>query len=145
MSPGFPAGGGRSGRRVLEGSLVAAGVSGAPSTLHALLTRGGGRGAIAYVIEATRAIGTVIPPGRPGLVRGTVLHLAISLGVGEVLAATLPERGSWAWGAAAGLGVGALNVGLIGRAFPAIRALPLAPQLADHALFGVVFALVADR
>lgn len=141
----FAAGDGRSRRRVLEGSLVAAGVSGAPSTLHAVLSRGGGRGAAAYVIEATRAIGTVFPPGRPDLLRGTVLHLAISLGVGEALALTLPERRSWAWGAAAGFGVGVLNVGLIGRAFPAIRALPLAPQLADNALFGVVFALVADR
>ena len=46
---------------------------------------------------------------------------------------------------AAGLAMGVVNVGLIGRLFPAIRALPLIPQLADHIAFGTLFALVADR
>jgi hypothetical protein len=38
-----------------------------------------------------------------------------------------------------------INVGVIGRAFPAIRELPLMPQLADNVMFGMVFALVLDR
>ncbi|MDQ6806422.1 MAG: hypothetical protein M3065_15975 [Actinomycetota bacterium] len=132
-------------RRVAEATLAAALFSGAPSTLHALLTQGGARATGRYVYDATRAIGTLAPPGRPGLVRGTLIHAAISAVCGEALARALPQRRSAAWGAAAGLAIGLVNVGLIGRRFPAIRALPLMPQLADHVAFGVLFALAADR
>ncbi|HWF74058.1 MAG TPA: hypothetical protein VG186_11970 [Solirubrobacteraceae bacterium] len=132
-------------RSVIEATAAAAVLSGAPSTLHALRTEGGVRGAGTYVLEATRAIGTLVPPGRPGLARGVTIHLAISAACGELLARTLPERRSAAWGAAAGLAIGVVNVGLVGRCFPAIRALALGPQLADHLAFGVVFAVVVDR
>jgi hypothetical protein len=131
--------------RVTEATAVAALVSGAPSTLHAVITGGGMRAAVPYVRDATRAAGTLMPSGRPGLARGTVVHLTMSALVAEGLARRLPLRHSAAWGAVGGLGVGVVNVGLIGRLFPAIRALPLLPQLADHVAFGAVFALVADR
>jgi len=130
---------------IAEATAVAALFSGAPSTLHALLTTGGVRPAATYVYETTRAIGTLVPPGRPGLVRGALVHVGISAACGEALARTLPHRHPAAWGAAAGLAIGVVNVGLIGRLFPAIRALPLAPQLADHVAFGTLFALVVDR
>jgi hypothetical protein len=77
--------------------------------------------------------------------RGTVVHLGISVAVGETLARTLPERRSVVWGATAGLAIGVINVGIIGSRFPAISALPLVPQLADNAAFGALFAAVADR
>ncbi len=64
---------------------------------------------------------------------------------GEALARTLPRDHSALWGAAAGLLIGVINVGVIGRAFPAIRDLPLMPQLADNVMFGTMFALVLDR
>ncbi len=64
---------------------------------------------------------------------------------GEGLARALPETHSVGWGAAAGLAIGVVNVGVIGRRFPAIRALPLMPQLADNVAFGVVFAVLVDR
>ena len=98
-----------------------------------------------YVRDVTRAVGTLVPPGRPGFARGALVHVGISVVCGEVLARTLPERNSVGWGAAAGLAIGVVNVGVIGRRFPAIRALPLVPQLADNLAFGVVFALVVDR
>ncbi|HWF50907.1 MAG TPA: hypothetical protein VG294_09735 [Solirubrobacteraceae bacterium] len=125
--------------------MAAAIFSGAPSTLHALLSQGSVPAAGAYVVDATRAIGTLVPPGRPGLVRGAVLHVAISAVCAEALARALPRRRSAAWGAGAGLAIGVVNVGMIGRRFPAIRELPLLPQLADHVMFGVLFAVVADR
>jgi hypothetical protein len=132
-------------RSVIEATAAAAIASGAPSTLHALLTTRSVGETVTYVVEATRAIGTLLPPGRPGLIRGAVIHAGISAVAGETLARTLPRRRSAAWGAGAGLAMGVVNVGLIGRLFPAIRALPLVPQLADHVAFGVLFALVADR
>jgi hypothetical protein len=87
----------------------------------------------------------LIPPGRPGFARGAIAHVGISIVCAEALARSLPERDSVRWGAAAGLAIGVVNVGVIGRRFPAIRALPLIPQLADNLAFGAVFALVVDR
>jgi len=34
--------------------------------------------------------------------------------------------------------VAALDLGVIGKRFPRVRALPLVPQLADHAAFGAI-------
>jgi hypothetical protein len=65
--------------------------------------------------------------------------------MGELLARILPRRRSPVRAAGAGLLMGVLNVGLIGRRFPSIRALPLLPQLADNVAFAVVLAAVADR
>lgn len=132
-------------RAITEATVVAAIFSGAPSTLYTLYTSRSPRATRAYVLDATRAIGTLVPPGRPGLVRGSIIHASISVAVGEALARALPERHSVAWAAAAGLGLGVVDIGIIGRRFPAIRALPLIPQLADHVAFGSLFALVADR
>jgi len=132
-------------RRVMEATLLAATLSGLPSTLHAAITRRSLRSAAVYVYDATRAVGTLVPPGRPGFGRGVAVHLAISMLCGEVLARTLPRDHSGEWGAAAGLAIGVVNVGLIGRSFPAIRGLPLGPQLADNVAFGSMFALVLDR
>lgn len=132
-------------RRVIEATLVASTVSGLPSTLHAFLERRSPRAAAAYVYDATRAVGTLVPPGRPAFGRGIVVHVGISLLCGEALARTLPRDDSALWGATAGFVIGVINVGVIGRAFPAIRDLPLVPQLADNVMFGTVFALVLDR
>jgi hypothetical protein len=139
--------------RVLEGAAVAAVLSGAPSVAHALVAGGGAgsergspRAAWRSGLDATRAIGTLAPGGRPGLVRGAAAHLAISWAVGEALGATLPREHSVAWGTIAGLAVGWVNLAVIARRrYPDIAALPLGPQLADNAAFGAVFAAVADR
>ena len=132
-------------RRVVEATVVAAAFSGLPSTVQASIKQRSLRSAAVYVYDTTCAVGTLVPPGRPGFGRGVVVHLAISVLCGETLARTLPRNQSVAWGAAAGFLIGVINVGAIGRLFPAIRRLPLVPQLADNVMFGTVFALVLDR
>jgi len=102
--------------------VLAAALSGAPSTLHALIKGRSPRAAVVYVYDAMRAVGTLVPPGRPGFGRGMVVHLAISMLCGEALARTLPREHPAEWGAAAGFVIGVVNVGVIGRSFPAIRA-----------------------
>jgi hypothetical protein len=131
--------------KVIEATAVAATLSGVPSTLHALVVGGSVRRAAVYVFDATSAAGTLVPPGRPGFARGVIVHIGISAVCGELLARALPASRPVAWGAAAGLAIGVVNVGLIGRRFPAISALPLLPQLADHVAFGALFAAVVDR
>jgi hypothetical protein len=132
-------------RRILEGAAAACAFGGVPSLTHALAT-GTPRSALAYAAKATRAAGAVVPPGRPELVRGAVVHSAISLASAEGLARVLPRRHSVLWGALAGLGLGLINLGIIApRFFPLIAELDLAPQLADHVAFGALFAAVADR
>ncbi len=124
---------------VVEAAAVAAIFSGAPSTAHALLTGGD-------PLAAARAAGTLLQPRRrPGsLIAGALAHGAISLGWTTVLAAAPPGR-RVRWGAAGAVGVAVLDLLVIGRRFPAIRALPLAPQVADHVAFGVLAGWVLDR
>lgn len=122
-------------RPVLTAAAVAAVVSGAPSTLLALLR---GR----PVLEATRAAGTLL--GAPTLPRALAAHGAISLWWAIVLARLLPRRRRVVWGAAAGVGISVLDLELIGRRFPAVRALPKLPQYLDHMAFGTAVAVVLD-
>jgi hypothetical protein len=48
-------------------------------------------------------------------------------------------------GASAGLGIAALDLGVIAKRYPAVAALPQAPQWADHVAFGAVVGWVAAR
>ena len=104
-------------RRVLEATAVASVLAGTPS-LAAALSREGVVGTWHYGVRATRAIGVLVPPGRPNLVGGVLAHFGISAAVGEVFGRFLPVRHSIAWGAAGGVVMGLVNVGLIGRRFP---------------------------
>jgi hypothetical protein len=126
----------------LRAGLVASIVSGAPSTVHALL-------AGADPLEATLAAGTLLLPGeerRSRLLRAAApVHLALSVGWGIALAALLPRRRTLAAGALGGLLIAALDLGIIGRRFPRIRALPVGPQVADHVAFGAVVGAVVAR
>jgi hypothetical protein len=125
-------------RVILRGAAVASVASGVPSGAYALLK---GHNPGTQGLAATRAIGTLVWPGTPGLVRGALAHGAISLVVGGALGVTLPSRHSLSWGALAGLAIGWVNLGVIARRrYPAIAALPLGPQLADNAAFGAIFA-----
>jgi hypothetical protein len=114
--------------------------SGLPSTVHALAT---GRDALA----ATLAAGSLLLPDetrRGRLVAAAVpVHLGLSLSWG-VAFARLRVRGPVA-GAAAGLAVAALDLGLVGRRTPRVRALALAPQLADHVADGAIVGAVLRR
>lgn len=123
---------------------MAATLGAAPSMLYSLHPDGV-RGSLRYGLRATRAVGTLAPPGRPGLIAGTATHLGISVAFGQVLGRLLPRRHSALWGAASGAAVGLVGAGAIGRRFDALRELPFVPQLADNIAFGVIFAVVVDR
>jgi hypothetical protein len=126
----------------LRAGAVAAVLSGAPSTVHALAT---GRSPL----DAVQAAGTLLLPNdAPPIARaaaGLVAHGAISLGWGVVLAAVLPRRRTVVWGALAGLVIAGIDLGVLGRRWPRIRALPLGPQVADHAAFGALVGAVVSR
>jgi hypothetical protein len=126
----------------LAAGAVAAVLSGAPSTLHALLT---GRDPL----EASLAAGTLLLPRerRPArlLPAAAVAHVALSLGWAAVLAVVLPRRHATAGAVVAGLAIAALDLGVVGRRFDRIRALPLAPQVLDHVAYAVTVAVVLER
>jgi hypothetical protein len=121
---------------------VAAVVSGAPSTAHAVAT---GRDPL----EATLAAGSIALPQEertlPLLLAAVPVHAAVSLGWALVLVAVLPRRRTVLAGAVAGLAIAAIDLGTVGRALPRVRALPLLPQLADHVAYGVVVGWVLAR
>ena len=124
----------------IRAAAWAAVLSGAPSTLHALAT---GRDPLA----ATVAAGSILLPGetrRTRLLAAAVpVHLALSLGWAYALDRA-GVRGA-ARGTLAGVAIGAVDLGLAGHAFPRIRALPLVPQLADHAAYGAIVGHFLDR
>jgi hypothetical protein len=126
----------------LAAGAVAAVVSGAPSTLWALSTGGD-------PLAATHAAGSVLLPRetkRARLAAAAIpVHLALSLGWAVVLERALPRRHEAAAGAAAGLAIAALDLGVAGKLFPRVRALPLLPQLADHVAYGVTVGFVLAR
>jgi xanthine/uracil/vitamin C permease (AzgA family) len=91
--------------------------------------------------------GTVV---RDGLAAGAVAaavsgHLALSVSWALVLARSLPRRRSAAAGAAAGLAIAALDLGVVGRRFSRVRALPTLPRLADHAAYSAIVGAVLAR
>ena len=126
----------------LAAGAVAALLSGAPSTLHALATR-------TSPLEATLAAGTLLAPrsSRPAvlLLAAVPVHLALSFGWALLLAAVLPRRRTIAWATLAGLGIAALDLGVVGRRFPRIRALALAPQVLDHLAYAATVGVVLSR
>jgi len=116
-------------------TATAAVFSGAPSTAWALATGDD-------PLRAARAAGTLVPGRRqrPGIVAGALAHCCISAFWTTVLVVFVPagsRRGAVA-GGAAGLGIAAVDLGLVARAHPAIRALPLGPQVLDHLAFGAI-------
>ena len=124
----------------IRAAAWAALLSGAPSTLHALAT---GRNPLA----ASLAAGSIVLPHetRSGrlLAAAVPVHLALSLGWTLVLD-RVGVRGAGR-GALAGLAIGAIDLSLAARILPRIHALPLLPQLADHAAFGAVAGHVLAR
>jgi hypothetical protein len=117
-------------------------VSGAPSTLCALVAGDD-------PLEASLAAGTMVLPREsralPLLAAAAVTHIALSFGWAVAFTVALPKKHTIAAGAAAGLVVAALDLGVVGRRFPRIRALPALPQIADHVAYGVAVAAVLAR
>ena len=121
-------------KRLALVALAAGVLSGAPSTLAALV-----RGE--DVLGPTRAAGTLVPGrrDRPSVVAGVAVHTALTLWWTAVLTAGLRRlRGGVVAGALGGAAIAALDLGVLARRFPAVRALPQGPQWADHVAFGAV-------
>lgn len=119
---------------MIRAGVIAAVVSGVPSTAHALLTRGD-------VLAATRAAGTLLPGrrDRPGVAAGLVAHIGISSLWTVVLSFAFRRHELGVTrGAVAGLVIAALDLGIVARAYPAVRTLPRVPQVLDHLVFGAV-------
>jgi len=125
---------------------VAGVLSGAPSTVHALVTG-------ADPLAAIRAAGNLLLPAdaRPAalLAAGAVAHVALSLGWGTVLAVAVRRCpiSPLAAGLVGGAAIAAVDLGLAahgpaGRRWPLIRALPVGPQVADHLAFGAIAGAV---
>lgn len=126
----------------LAAGAVAAVVSGAPSTLHALATR-------SDPLAATLAAGTLLVPRerRPLVLvlAAVAVHGVLSLGWALVLAALLPRRRTVGWATLAGLAIAALDLEVVGRRHPRIRALPQLPQWLDHVAYGATVGVVLSR
>jgi hypothetical protein len=129
-------------RAGLRAGAVAGVLSGVPSTAHAVAT---GRSPL----DSVRAAGTLLLPAdrAPGALAagGALAHGAISLGWAVVLAAVLPRRHRVLWGALAGLAIAGLDLGVLARRWPRIRALPTLPQVADHVAYGALAGFVLSR
>jgi hypothetical protein len=127
---------------VAVAAATAGTLSGIPSSVHALAT---GRSPLASLRAAgTIAVGEDSPPVTR-LGAGLGVHAALSLGWTAALAVLLPRRHAAWWGAVAGLGIAALDLGIAERHFPAITALPRAAQVADHVAFGALAGYVLGR
>jgi hypothetical protein len=129
--------------RAVEAGLVAAVVSGAPSTLVTLARR-------EDVLAGARATGTLLLPRErralPLLAAAVPVHLALSVGWAVALDRALPRGREPLSGLLGGLAIAVLDLGVIGRRLPAIRALPQGRQWADHAAYGLaVGAVLAHR
>ena len=131
-------------RAVAASTAIAAILSGAPSTAHAVLTR-------RDPLVATRAAASLVGVGPQhrilALAGGGVVHLVVSAWWGTVLGAVLPPGRRTRWGVVAGVAIFVLDLQVIARLAkrPAITALPPSPQLADHLAFAVVIGFVLDR
>jgi hypothetical protein len=119
-------------------AVVAALLSGAPSTLHALYER-------ADPLEAAKAAGTLVlddnASDRSLLVAGGAMHSALSWGWTFLLVRILPRDRPIGWGVLAGAVIAWFDLLIVGRRFARIRALPLLPQVADHVAFGALVAV----
>ena len=126
----------------LRVALPAALLSGLPSTIHALVL---GRDPL----EATVAAGSILLPKEQRrarlLIAAVPVHLLLSVAWAVVLAAVLPRRRPLVEGTAAGLAIAAIDLGVVGRLFPRIRALQPLPQVADHIAFGIITAAALPR
>jgi hypothetical protein len=126
----------------LAAGLAGAVLAGGPSTAVTLWRR-------EDLLEGGRAAGSILlGPRAPGpllLAAAVPVHLALSLGWAAVLARLAPPGREVPACVAGGLGIAALDLLVIGRRLPRIRALPQGRQWADHVAFGATVGAVLAR
>ena len=129
---------------VALGDAFAAGMAGAvlsgvPSTAWTLL-----RGE--PLLDGVLAAGSVALPGErrtvPLVAAAGPVHLALSIGWAAVLAAIVPRGRELPGSVAGALAIAALDLGVVARRFPRIRALPQGRQWADHVAYGLTVGAV---
>jgi hypothetical protein len=124
---------------VLVAGAAGAVLSGVPSTAVTLL-----RGE--SLLDGAAAAGTILLPGErrtlPLVAAAVPVHLALSFGWAAVLSAVLPRRATVPAAVAGALLIAAFDLEVVGRAFPAIRALPQGRQWADHVAYGLAVGVV---
>jgi hypothetical protein len=117
-------------------------LSAVPSTTVTLLRR-------ESLLDGATAAGTILLPSErrtlPLLAAAVPVHLALSVGWAAVLSALLPRRATVPAAVGAALAIAALDLELVGRAFPRIRALPQGRQWADHVAYGLAVGAVVRR
>ena len=126
-------------RDALVAGVVASVLAGVPSTVHAMAT---GRS----ILEGAAAAGSILLPREHRtavLVAAAVpVHLGLSLGWAQAIAAVVPRRRPVAGSIACGLAIAALDLLVIGRHLPRIRALAQPPQWLDHLAYGATVGFV---
>ena len=129
-------------RDTIVAGAVASVLSGVPSTLHALRNK-------INPLEASLAAGTLLLPREERMSRllpaAMAAHGALSIGWALALAQCLPRGRERAWSVPAGLAIAALDLGVVGRRFPRIHALPLVPQVLDHVAYAATVGVVLSR
>jgi hypothetical protein len=132
---------------VALGDTIAAGaigalLSGVPSTAVTLL-----RGE--SLLDGATAAGSILLRRErrtvPLVAAAVPVHLALSFGWAAVMATALPRRATVPVAVAGAVGIAALDLELVGRAFPRIRALPQGRQWADHVAYGLAVGVVVRR
>ena len=117
-------------------------LSGIPSTTVTLLRR-------ESLLDGATAAGSILLPSErrtlPLLAAAVPVHLALSFGWAAVLSVVVPRRATLPGAVAGGLAIAALDLELVGRAFPRIRALPQGRQWADHVAYGLAVGAVVRR
>jgi hypothetical protein len=118
-------------------------LSGIPSTVYALVTGGD-------VTAATRAAGAMlIAPAAslPALFAAAALvHVCVSFFWAAILIRVLPRKAVVGWAILASAAIGWLDLRLIATAFfPEVARLEIAPQIADHLMWGATLGLALAR
>jgi hypothetical protein len=123
----------------LAAGLVGAACSAIPSTVWSLVKGDdlldGGRAAGAMVLPHERRTTVLLMAAAP-------VHLALSIGWAAVMAAAVPRGQEPAWGLVGAAAIATLDLAVIGRRIPSIRALPQGRQWADHAAYGLAVGIV---
>src|SRR3954447_26766066 len=123
----------------LIAGATAAVLSGAPSTTVTVLRR-------ERVLEAALAAGSILLPAErrtlPLLAADLAVHLTLSVGWRAFLRGAVPAGRELEGATIGALAIAALDLKLIGRAFPRIRALPQGRQWADHVAYGLAVGAV---
>jgi hypothetical protein len=97
-------------------------------------------------LESGRAAGAIVlggdAPGPLLLAAAVPVHFGLSAGWALALAAAVPRGRELEGCVVGGLAIAALDLVVIGRRIPRVRALPQGRQWADHVAYGLTVGLV---